>query len=295
MYNYAHGTQEKFKGENKMKKKVLNKIVLGMLVGVMSLTFVACGNKASKEGANGAASATMNKIKDSKKLVIGTSADYPPYEFHKEINGKDTIIGFDIEIAKEVAKDLGVELEINDMKFDGLIAALKTGKVDMVLAGMNPTEERKQSVDFSKIYYTADHALIVRAEDVDKYKSLSDLKGKEVGAQKGAIQEELAKTQIEGATVKALGKVTDLVLELKNKKVDAIVVELPVAKFYTSKNNDLVIYDAKFTIEQGEQGSAVAVQKGDEAFVEAINNTLDRLIKEGKIDQFVVDANNQVE
>lgn len=278
-----------------MKKGLLKKVIFGAMVGVMSLSFVACSNGESKEASNKGAVTTIDKIKESKKLVIGTSADYPPYEFHKEINGKDTIIGFDIEIAKEVAKDLGVELEINDMKFDGLVAALKTGKVDMVLAGMNPTEERKQSVDFSNIYYTADHAVIVRAEDKDKYKSLADLKGKEIGAQKGAIQEELAKTQIEGAQVKGLGKVTDLVLELKNKKVDAIVVEVPVAKFYVSKNPDLAITDAKFKIEAGEQGSAVAVKKGDEAFVNAINSALEKLIKEGKIDKFVVEANEQVE
>lgn len=278
-----------------MKKGLLKKVIFGAMVGVMSLSFVACSNGESKEASSKGAVTTIDKIKESKKLVIGTSADYPPYEFHKEINGKDTIIGFDIEIAKEVAKDLGVELEINDMKFDGLVAALKTGKVDMVLAGMNPTEERKQSVDFSNIYYTADHAVIVRAEDKDKYKSLADLKGKEIGAQKGAIQEELAKTQIEGAQVKGLGKVTDLVLELKNKKVDAIVVEVPVAKFYVSKNPDLAITDAKFKIEAGEQGSAVAVKKGDEAFVNAINSTLEKLIKEGKIDKFVVEANEQVE
>ncbi len=283
-----------------MKKNLLKKLAVGVLAGVIGLSFVGCGNSrgedASKEASNKQVIATtLDKVKEAKKLVIGTSADYPPYEFHKEIDGKDTIIGFDVNIAQEIAKDLGVELEINDMKFDGLIAALKTGKVDMVLAGMNPTEERKQSVDFSKIYYTAQHAVIVRAEDKDKYKTLADLKGKEIGAQKGAIQEELAKTQIEAANVKGLGKVTDLVLELKNKKVDAIVVEVPVAKFYVEKNKDLAITESTFKVEEGEQGSAVAVKKGDEAFIQAINKTLDRLIKEGKIEEFVVDANEQVE
>ncbi|MEG0775312.1 ABC transporter substrate-binding protein [Clostridium sp.] len=283
-----------------MKKNLLKNIALTAVIGIMSFSFAGC-SKASNGGESKEASTkevvatTIDKIKESKKLVIGTSADYPPYEFHKEIDGKDTIIGFDVDIAQEIAKDLGVELEINDMKFDGLIAALKTGKVDMVLAGMNPTDERKQSVDFSKIYYTAEQAVIVRAEDKDKYKSLADLKGKEVGVQKGSIQEGLATEQIEGATVKGLGKVTDLVLELKNKKVDAIIVEVPVAKFYAEKNTDLVITDCKFAIEEGEQGSAIAIQKGDEAFVEAVNKTLDRLIKEGKIEEFVVKANEQVE
>ncbi len=75
---------------------------------------------------------------------MATSADYPPYEFHKVVNGKDEIVGFDIEIAKEIAKQLGVELEIKDIKFDGLLAALQGGTVDMVISGMTPTEERKK-------------------------------------------------------------------------------------------------------------------------------------------------------
>lgn len=283
-----------------MKKGLVKKVALAVAVGVIGLSFTGCSKGANEKASKDASSksvavATIDRVKESKKLVIGTSADYPPYEFHKEIDGKDTIIGFDVDIAQEIAKDLGVELEINDMKFDGLVAALKTGKVDMVLAGMNPTDERKESVDFSKIYYTADQAVVVRAEDKDKYKSLADLKGLEIGVQKGTIQEELVSTQIEGAVGKGLGKVTDLVLELKSKKVDAIVLEVPVAKFYAEKNKDLAVTDCKFDLKAEEQGSAVAVKKGDEAFLEAINNTLDRLIKEGKIEEFVVKANEQVE
>ena len=107
---------------------------------------IGCGST-SNEKKDGAAKATaLDATKSKGKLVVGTSADYPPYEFHKQVDGKDQIVGFDIDIAKEVAKDLGVELEVDDMSFDGLLVALQAGKVDMVFAGMTPTDERKHGI-----------------------------------------------------------------------------------------------------------------------------------------------------
>ncbi|GIM28771.1 amino acid ABC transporter [Clostridium polyendosporum] len=275
-----------------MKKGLFKKVVAGVLISVFALGLVSCANKDEKAAEKASA---VDRIKKAGKLVLGTSADYPPYEFHKSVNGKDTIIGFDIEIAREIAKSLGVELEISDMKFDGLLAALKTGKVDMIISGMNPTEERKKSVDFSKVYYNANQFVVVRAEDKDKVKSLVDLNGKKIGVQKATVQESLAKDQIKDAQLKSLGKIPDIVLELRNKKVDAAVIEGPVAKFYTDKNKDLVITDAAFSVKEDEKGSAIAIQKGSDDFLKIVNDTLDRLIKEGKIEKFVIEATNQVE
>ncbi|MBE6345375.1 MAG: transporter substrate-binding domain-containing protein, partial [Spirochaetaceae bacterium] len=131
----------------------------------------------------------MEKIKADGKIILGTSADYPPYEFHSMVDGKDTIVGFDISIAQEIAKDLGVELEIKDMNFDGLLAALVSGNVDFVISGMTPTEERKQNVDFSDIYYEAVHGAVIRVADEAKYAANPEsLKDVLIGAQKGAIQ-----------------------------------------------------------------------------------------------------------
>jgi arginine/lysine/histidine transporter system substrate-binding protein len=237
--------------------------------------------------------AKIAAIKKAGKIVLGTSADYPPYEFHKSVNGKDEIVGFDIEIAKEIAKDLGVQLEIKDMKFDGLLAALQTDNVDMVIAGMTPDEERKKSVDFSKIYYTAVQGIVVRAEDKDKYKTVDDLKTVKLGVQKGAIQEQIAKEQLPQAQTKAISKISDLMLELKTKRLDALIVEVPVANAYISKNPDLAIAPAKLNTE--EAGSAIALKKGNTKLAEQMNQTLDRLIKDKKIDAFVATANDMVE
>ncbi|WP_454053695.1 ABC transporter substrate-binding protein [Clostridium sp. Marseille-Q7071] len=273
-----------------MNKNLFKKFIVATMVGAMTFTLIGC----TKKDSDTETVSILEKVKESKKLVIGTSADYPPYEFHKEINGKDEIVGFDITIAKELAKDLGVELKISDMSFDGLLPALKTGKIDMALASMNPSEERKESVDFSDIYYKAQHGIIVRKEDKDKYPDLDSLAGKKIGVQKGSIQQQFATSQIKDADLKGLSKITDLIMELKNNKVDAVAIELPVGEFYAERNPDLAMTTCEFKTEE-DLGAAIAVKKGEADFIEEINKTLNRLIKEGKISEFIVEANKMVE
>lgn len=260
-------------------KGIFKKIACLSIVVALGMSIIGCGSVD-----------TMKRIEKSGKLVIGTSAEYAPYEYHTMIDGKDTIVGFDIAIAKEIAKDLGVQLEIVDMGFDGLLGALNTDKVDIVIAGMTPNEERKKSVDFSKMYYEAKQGIMVRAEDKDKYKTTADLKGKKVGAQLGTVQEEILKEQIADATPVSLGKIPDLVMELKNNKIDALVVELPVANGYVNNNNDLALCGIEVKDETG--GSAIAIKKGNTALLELVNKSLDRLMTDGSIDKFVKEAND---
>jgi len=272
-------------------KKAAAPVVLAALALVL---FASCGPKEDTK---------LSQIKKAGKLVIGTSADYPPYEFHSLAGGKDTIVGFDVAIAQEIAKDLGVKLEIKDMQFDGLLAALQAGTIDIVIAGMTPTEERKQSVDFSKTYYYAVHGVIVRTAEKDKYATVDALKDARLSAQKGTIQVGIAKKQILGMSeedaekpsdkVKELGTIKNLVLDLKSSKVDAIVAELPVATAYVGKNPDLAVAAPTFSDDDG--GSAVALKKGNPSLVEAVNKTLDRIMSAKLIDQFVAEANELVE
>ena len=276
-----------------------SKALILMLLSLV-LVLSACGQKpAADSGQSGAAqpeaakATKLEQIKKAGKIIVGTSADYPPYEFHKEVNGKDTIVGFDIEIAKSLAKDLGVTLEIKDLKYDGLLAALEAGNIDFIISGMTPTPERQQSVDFTKIYYTAVQTAVIRAEDKDKFKTIDDLKGKRVGAQKGATQEQIVTKQMPGSEMKSLSKISDLMLDLKNKKTDALVVELPVATAYLSKNPDLIISDIKLSTE--DSGSAIAVKKGSSDLVDAMNASLDKLMNDKTVDKFVMEANDLVE
>lgn len=261
-------------------KGILKKIFCLVIVAVIGISIAGCGS-----------GATMKRIEKTGKLVVGTSGDYAPYEYHALVNGKDTIIGIDMSIAKELAKDMGVELQIVDTDFNGLLTSLNTNKVDIVIAGMNPDPERSKAVDFSKIYYEAKQGVMVRAEDKDKIKSIADLDGKKVGAQLGTTQEKIVKEQIKGADLISLGKIPDLVMELKNKKIDALVVELPVANGYVKNNNDLALTDIAVKDDTG--GSAIAIKKGNTNLVEQVNKTLDRLMKDGTIDKFVQEANEK--
>ena len=263
-----------------MKKGMLKKLFAVTLVGVMGLSLVACGSKEDK----------LSVIKEKGELVVGLSADYAPYEFHiLDEDGNDQIVGFDVEIAKEIAKDMGVELVLQDMNFENLVAGVSTGKIDLAISGITPDDERKKAIDFSDIYYTAEHGILVRAEDKDKYKTFADLSGQKVGAQMGAIQADIATEKVENGDIQLLSNVNDLVMALKGGKIEALVVELPVAEMIVQNNPELILAEEKVTDAEG--GSAVGIQKGQEALVEQVNSTINRIKEEGLLDQFIIDAN----
>lgn len=263
--------------------KGLKKSVLLMLVGVLTLGVVGCS---SSEGDK----TQLEAIKEKGVLTMATSADYPPYEFHKEINGKDTIVGFDVMIAEEVAKNLGVKLEIKDMKFDGLLGALKSGNVDIVVAGMTPTEERKQAVNFTDVYHNGEHTILVKKDNKEKYKSIEDLTKASIAVQKSSLQENIAKDVIKSSNIKSLGKISDVVLELQNNNVDAVVVSKEAITGYLKQYPDIVEASIDLGNDQSE-GSAIAINKIDDtSLVDAINEVLDKLKKENKIEEFVEEA-----
>lgn len=180
-----------------MKKGLIKKVLVSALLGIMTMGLVGCGSADNKEISENK-NDLLKTIQEKGKVVVGMSADYAPYEFHYiDESGKDVIGGFDVDIANEIAKKIGVELAIQEMDFDALVAALPAGKIDLVISGMNPTEERAKVVDFSEIYYNSKHGVLVRTEDVDKYKTFSDLEGAKVGAQLGSTQEQIAKMKFQ--------------------------------------------------------------------------------------------------
>ncbi|MBF8984011.1 transporter substrate-binding domain-containing protein [Lutibacter sp. B2] len=253
---------------------------------MLCMVFAFSGCAKEKSGADNTPLTKLEKIKKAGKIVLGTSADYPPYEFHKEIDGNDTIVGFEIEMAKAIAKELGVELEIKDIKFDGLLPALFAEKIDFIIAGMTPTQERAKSVDFSKEYFVDEHKVLIKSEDAEKIKTADDLKNLKIGAQKASIQEGIAQG-IEGAQLKLISKITDLVLEVSNDKIDALILGKATAEAYADRNEDLFVPEISLG---GGNGSAIAIKKGNENFVKELNNIIEKLKNEGKIDKFVTYA-----
>lgn len=228
----------------------------------------------------------IDKIKQEGKLRIGTSADYPPYEFHTEIDGVDTIVGFDIALCQYIADDLGVTLEVTDMSFDSLLISLQQDKFDIVAAGMSPDEERLKAADFTDKIFESEQSIILRKADVALYPTTAELAGASIGVQKGTIQEGIA----EGITDKVvkLTKLSELITELKTGKVDAVCIDYPCATAYVSGNDDLIVSDIE--IEYEGPGTCLAVQKGETEWVEYLNGIIQTVNEDGTMDQFIAEA-----
>lgn len=229
------------------------------------------------------------KIQQKGELIVGLSADYAPYEFHAEIDGKDTIVGFDISIAQKIADDMGVKLHIEELGFDALLGALKTGKIDLIISGMAVTEERLKEVDFSDTYMTMKQRVIVRKGDADKYKNTLDFEGVPVGVQKQTTQEALAQNELVGSIPTSLQKIPDVIMNLKNEKVDAAILEGPVAEAYVDRNPDLVFADVEF--KDGNKDTAVAVPKNAPVLLESINTSIKEIKDEGLLEEYKKEAN----
>ena len=271
-----------------MKKGLMKKIIATAVLGIMTMGLAGCGSSNDKNSAS--KTDLLEKIQKNGKLVVGMSADYAPYEFHYiDENGKDVIGGFDVDIANEIANKIGVNLVIQEMDFDALVSALPAGKVDLVISGMNPTEERAKVVDFSDIYYNSQHGILVRTEDADKYKTFADLEGAKVGAQLGSTQEQIAKAEIPNADLQLLANVNNLILELKSGKVDAIVIEKPVAEMAVKNNPDLAV--GKPTYEEQTGGNAVGIAKNNPQLLAKVNEVITELNESGKMDEYIAKAN----
>lgn len=232
----------------------------------------------------------LEQIKKSGKLRIGTSSDYPPYEFHLLNDSEGDIVGLDIDIAKEIAKELGVQLEIKDVIFHKLFDVLNNDEVDLVIAGMAPSDRRQRLVDFSDIYYQAIQNMVIRAEDAEKITYLRDLRGKRVGTQRGSIQEDIVKKQIVGADFVVQDSIHELIEDLKNKKIDAAILEKPVAESFVLRNKELINIECRSGAYDALLGSAIAIKKGEPEFLKEINRILKKLKEENKIQEFIEDA-----
>lgn len=269
-----------------MKKKF--NLLLAVVL-VFSIVLTACGGNGSDNG-NNENLTKLEKIQDSGKIVLGTSADYPPFEFHAMIDGKDQIVGFDIEIAKYIADELGVELVVQDMEFDKLLGGLATGMLDFVVAGMNPDPERE--ANFTDIYYEANLAVLVKSDNTE-ISTIEDLDGKSIGVQIGTTQEEVARSTINDAQVVALGTNSDIIMNLKTNKIDLAIMETPVAHSYANVNDDILVIE-DLVLDSGSEGVAIAVQQGEDELTEKLNEILEDIKSKNLIEQWFIEANELV-
>lgn len=237
---------------------------------IFTLVFMAaCGQ--NTEGNNGE-NATEKKV-----LTMGTSADFAPFESR---NPQGDIEGFDIDLAQYIADELGYELKIEDMKFDGLIGALQTNRVDMVLAGMSATEKRDENVDFSTAYNHSGEMFITLKDS--EITSLDNIEGKTIGVQLGTIQEEGAKKLQETINfeIKPIDNAATLIQELLTNRIDVAYLDKSVATGYIAEQG-LAGFEDPTT---SSPGMAVAFPEGSD-LVEDVNNVLKQMEENGKLEE----------
>lgn len=259
-----------------MKMKKFVSLLLALL---MIASLAACGKKANDN----------NDSNDSKTLIMGTSADYAPFEFmYKGEDGTMQYGGIDVSVGQYIAESMGKELKVENMSFDYLLPSLVKGDFDIVIAAMEADGDRLKSADFSDPYYTdLPPAILVKASDAASYKTLADFSGKSVAAQTGTTKLDIVNKQLTGANAVPLALVTDMVNELVNGKVDAILVDGAVAKQYAETNKDLVIADASSELGAA-QPYCVAVAKGDpKGLLPAINAAIAKMNEENKLESFI--------
>ena len=279
-----------------MKKKVL----AITMAALMAASLTACGGGA-KETTAAAATAeekaedtTAAESKDETsaeaaetgaakeaaggRLIMATNAEFPPYEYHDG----DAVVGIDAEIAKAIADELGMELEIEDIAFDSIIPEIVSGKADMGLAGMTVTEDRMQSVDFSDTYAKASQKIIVTEDS--EIASPEDLKGVIVGVQLGTTGDiYVSDLEADGTTVERYSKGFEAVQALSQGKIDAVVIDGEPAKTFVAETEGLKILEESFTDEE----YAIAVKKGNTELLEKINGALKTLKDNGTLDEIV--------
>lgn len=223
-------------------------------------------------------------------LTVATSPDFAPYEFYAiDENGDPVLAGFDVALAGYIAEHMGLELEIIPMDFDGVLAELANGTVDLGLAGLSPDPDREGAMDFSDIYYEGGQAFVCVSDNKDLFPTLADANNAEysIGAQTASIQYDLAMENTPDADVVMLTKVTDIIAELISGKLDGAFIETAVAESYAKNYPELYIaHDVPYDV----AGSAVGVSEGNAALLAAVNAAIADCIADGSMDAFVAEA-----
>lgn len=255
-------------------------LAMTMLVSVLA----ACSNSGNAGDSNSnAASQAAGQSSEAQapaagaELKFGTNAEFPPFEFVAANGVIGQYDGIDMAIAKQIAEENGKTAVIENMEFDSLLVALQNGQIDAVIAGMTVTDERKESVDFSKPYYTATQVMIVKeGSDITKASDIADKKICVIQGYTGqTCMDEM------GYPYEAFKKGTEAVLELVNGKCDVVVIDSATAAKYVSDNQGLKIVEDPTAFEGEEY--AIAVQKGNTELLNMINASIEKKLADGTI------------
>ena len=265
--------------------KKFSKIMAATLAGVMLMSMIGCNNgggetsnTASNPGSSTPAASTAEiKTAVDGKLTWATSADFPPYEFIEN----DEVVGIDAEVMAYVAEKLGLESAPENMDFSSVITAVSSGKTDLAASGITIKEDRLESVDFTTPYVTTSQVVIVRFDS--PIKIANDIDGKKVGVQLNTTGQDYVEENCKDATVERYGKGFEAIEALKQKKIDAVVIDSDTADKFIEADDDLIKLDEILT----EEEYAFAVQKGNSALLDAVNGVIAEMKDNGKLDEII--------
>lgn len=270
----------------------MKKLAAALLAGVMVLSMAACGStkttettkagetKAEETGKAEETSAAEAR-EDDGKLIMATEAGFAPYEYTED---GSTVIGVDVDIANEIAKAMGKELVIQNMNFDSALLAVQQGKVDFAAAGISVTPEREEQMDFS-IEYTTSKQVVVVKKDAGRVASVDALNADTVvGVQGGTVADSYCQDDLGTKDLKQYSKFMEAAMDLKNDKIDCIIMDSLPAEQMVAENDDLEILDGEVFTDK----YAIAVQKGNKEMLDQINEVLQKLVDDGKVDEFII-------
>lgn len=250
----------------------MKKFLTAFLVAFTGLFLVACQNTKTENNASNEANTTLT-------LKVGTAPNYKPFNYKQD----SKLTGFDTDLVEEIAQKNGIEIVWVETNFDGLIPALKAGKIDMIASAMSATDERRQSVDFTKPYYMSKN-LYIKLKNNEALQTKTDLEGKKIGVQLGTLQENTAKT-IKDAQIQSNKDLNIAVLALKNNKIDAIVADEDTAKGFLAENSDLVSF---YQETDGGEGFSFAFDKDKQKeVIEIFNEGIDEVKTSGFYDNLI--------
>ena len=211
------------------------------------------------------------KKEEKNKLYVGTNAEFEPFEYREG----DNIVGFDIDLINEIAKLIGAEIEVVDMQFDGLLPALEAKKIDLIVAGMTATEERKKFVNFSEPYYNSKQSIVVLSNNTD-ITTFDNFAGKKVGVVLGYTGDILV-SEMTNVEVQKFNATSETILALKSQKVDAVVLDYEPAKNYVAQNKELKLIETDSATEE----YSIAMRKDDTELLTKVNDALKTINENG--------------
>ena len=226
-------------------------------------------------------SAVAVKAAEQQTIIIGTNAEYSPFEY---LDDNGNITGFDYDLLEAIAKEENVKLVWKDMPFDSLMGSMEAGDVQVIAAGIGPTEDRKKSVDFSDVYYTGTQCIISRKDN--PIKDFEEMSGKTVAVLEGAQSDMIASGEttdygeVKDAKVKRFKNASSAVMELKNGGADAVLIDNIMAEIYCKQNSDLQYESVPSTAED----TVFCIEKGNTELVQIINDGLAKVKKSGEYD-----------